>query len=122
MIPSGTKVVVKIKNKWFVATISDKFKLIRKKAISKLSDVKDDGVVTLNYYIKKMNIDKSPEDIINTLKCDSLYVFYVEDDKPNQSWDKYWWKDKNKICLSCKNKCKQSSRVEIINCNQYEEE
>jgi len=32
-----------------------------------------------------------------------------------------FWKDKNEICLNCKNKCKQSSKVKIEYCPKYTE-
>lgn len=32
---------------------------------------------------------------------------------------KLFWKEKNKVCLKCQKKCKQSSKVVLIKCNDY---
>jgi hypothetical protein len=31
-----------------------------------------------------------------------------------------WWEDYNKVCLACKKKCKQSSKVKVVVCPLYE--
>jgi len=33
--------------------------------------------------------------------------------------NKLFWKELNKKCLQCINKCKQSSKVTILKCNNY---
>lgn len=33
-----------------------------------------------------------------------------------------WWKDTNELCEQCKNDCKQSSKVKMERCPQYEQD
>jgi hypothetical protein len=36
-----------------------------------------------------------------------------------KQWEKWWFKEFNKICLQCTKKCKQSDKV-TLNCPQYQ--
>jgi len=33
-------------------------------------------------------------------------------------WTKWFWEEKHKQCISCQNKCYQSSKVDL-NCSKY---
>jgi len=36
-----------------------------------------------------------------------------------KQYEKWFWKDFNKTCIECINNCKQSSKVKLLNCNNY---
>jgi len=35
-------------------------------------------------------------------------------------WEKWWWKKSNKLCIGCRQRCKQSWRVKVYRCYQFE--
>jgi hypothetical protein len=37
----------------------------------------------------------------------------------DRQMEKEYWKEKNKICMQCINKCKQSSKVSVLSCTKY---
>ena len=37
-----------------------------------------------------------------------------------RQFEKWYWKDLNKTCIECKNDCKQSDKVLLLNCDKYE--
>ena len=43
-----------------------------------------------------------------------------EEHEPSHSWEKWFGRTINKLCRDCTKKCKQSSKVKIINCPQFE--
>ncbi len=125
MIPAGTIIVGKLlgKGSWVMATISEKGNLTKKKSLAKLADVKDQGFITLNNWLKLTKSTEEAKTIMDTLGCTSLYIYYAEapnpDTKSVKAWEKAWWKELNSYCLGCKNKCKQSSKTDILSCSQY---
>ena len=125
MLKPGTVVVCRLVStkKWVVATVSEKSKLTKKKSVAKLADVKDDGFITLNSYLKLTKSEDEPGTIMDTLACNSLYVKYEEavnpDSKGVKQWEKVWWSKYNEMCQGCQKKCKQSSHVNIVSCGTY---
>ena len=74
--------------------------------------------------LKPMENDISPDDnlfIINggMLQKESSYE-HLSDAVDSRDWEKWWWKRKHPLCLRCVKTCKQSSKVKIIQCPQYE--
>jgi hypothetical protein len=70
---------------------------------------------------------KETKNILKKLNMRSLYVY---DEPPILSdkgtltkpqWEKYWFRYIHPKCLKCINKCKESSRVDIIKCPKYKE-
>lgn len=115
-------VVYKRGGKWFTGTIKDS-KLRKKKQIKKLGDVTDtQEYITLKRWIKDNKKEYEPDTIYEQLKVQALYFKKVEKEKEGIGGTapsaKQFWAKYNSICLKCKNKCKQSSRVTIINCNR----
>jgi len=39
-----------------------------------------------------------------------------------KQYEKWYWKDYNKICLTCINKCKQSHIATLVKCPQFVKE
>ena len=40
----------------------------------------------------------------------------------NKGMEEEWWEHTNELCKTCKQDCKQSSKVELDRCPQYEKE
>jgi hypothetical protein len=40
--------------------------------------------------------------------------------KTTASWEKWFWQSEHERCRACVRSCKQSSRVKIIHCPQYQ--
>ena len=124
MLKEGTVVATRLLDKkWVVAQINSKGKLTRKKSISKLADVKDQGFITLASWLKLTKSTEESQSVMNDLGCTSLYIQYEEavnpDSKGVKQWEKTWWLKFNDYCNGCKKKCKQSSHTQIYSCNQY---
>jgi len=124
MIPAGTIIVCKLLNRsWVMATISEKGNLTKKKSLTKLADVKDQGFITLGSWLKLTKSVLNPDELMEKMGCSSLYIHYAEapnpDTKSVKAWEKIWWKEPNEYCLGCKKSCKQSSKVDILSCSQY---
>jgi len=57
----------------------------------------------------------------NELQCTKLeHSLYLKKDETSRDWERWWWNKTNKLCLQCALPCKQSSRVKIILCPQYQ--
>jgi len=123
MLEIGTKVVANVDGKWYIAEISKSGNLTKKKQIKKLGDVRE-NTVTLKSFVKDHKIDVNTNDILSKLKCKSLYILTESGesklDESIKSWEKRFWAQKNPLCNTCKNKCKQSHRVDVIYCRKYE--
>lgn len=52
------------------------------------------------------------KELLKTVKVTEMYVFVEDDDD--------FWAYFNHKCNTCKRKCKQSHKVEIVSCPQYE--
>ena len=115
-------VVYKRGGKWYTGTIKD-FKLRKKKQIKKLGDVTDtQEYITLKRWIKENKKEYNPDEIYEKLNVQALYIKKVEKEKEGLTRTapsaKQFWAKYNSLCLKCKNNCKQSSRVTIVNCNR----
>lgn len=122
---SGTVVAARLLNKkWVVATISEAGNLTKKKSIETLSAVKDDGFIALKQYLKIMKLEADPVAIMDKLGAISLYVQHepegdMAEAKGLKAIEKAFWAKMNELCRSCKGKCKQSSRVDVIMCPSF---
>lgn len=111
-------VVYKRGGKWFTGTIKDS-KLRKKKQIKKLGDVTDtQEYITLKRWIKDNKKEYEPDTIYQQLNVQALYLKKIKVEKNGAPSAKEFWAEYNSLCLKCKNKCKQSSRVTIVNCNR----
>lgn len=118
------KIVYRKNNKWFTGKINAEGKLRKGIAIKKMSDVKNiDDYITLKKYIKENKKSFTSEEILKNFGVESLYVRKIVEEKTSLKdtiksvSSKEYWKKRHPLCLKCKNKCKQSSRVIIVNCN-----
>lgn len=120
-------VVFRRDNKWFTGTIKDD-KLRKKKQIKKLSDVTDTHEYsTLKKWMKDTKNTSEADDLLTQFKVQSLYIKKVEPvivksegETVQHPTAKQFWAKFNSICIKCKNKCKQSSYAEILNCNSMQ--
>ncbi|MFA5396714.1 MAG: hypothetical protein WC346_11975 [Methanogenium sp.] len=147
MVPN-CKVAFKKNRKYFRGKLVDE-KIIGPKQYMHLSDIpKFDKYITIKFYIRKSKADINLKSLLKKLEIDNLYllldeisvsskkktkVYKVTKEKVDKStlsvplsadltlrgWEKAWFKIKNKLCVDCTKKCKQSARVTIINCPFY---
>jgi len=115
--------VVKSEGKWFIGFISgDKF--APKSQITKLSEVKGiSDYMTLKKWLKERNEDFEDKDVdamLEVLGVERCYVLNKPYKMTSKEWEKWWWSDYNKLCLDCEKDCKQSWRVQIVNCWKLE--
>ena len=113
--------VVKKENKWYIGFLDGlTFKIT--KEVKKLSDVKEvTDYKTFKSFLKDQDKSLDLEPLI--LEKTGLQKIYVLD-KPIEpgvkEFTSWWWSDINKKCSDCICTCKQSSKVEILKCPQYE--
>jgi hypothetical protein len=121
MIELKISAVVKKDGKWFIGYLDGlNFKTTRQ--IKKLKDVKKvTDYKTFKRFLKDQ--DKSPDLEPLILQKTGLQKIYVLD-KPIEpgikEFENWWWSSINKKCLDCIGTCKQSSKVELVKCPDYE--
>lgn len=112
-------VVIKKNNKWFLGFIDGK-KLIEKKPIKKLSDIKKETTYRgLSAYLKLNKYKLTEEQILKKLKVDKIYVLKNPIGLEAKELEKWMWMDYNKKCKKCIKNCKQSHRVNLVSCKGY---
>lgn len=132
MFETGTSIIIKRANKWHVAEIGAKGQPIKLSApILKLANVsKKHLYISLKQYLKlNEREDIEPATILQTLGVTSLYIIKPapkeasKEEAPTnltpKQWESQWFSEKNQLCISCKRKCKQSKKVEILQCTNY---
>jgi len=115
----NSSAVIKKDGKWFLGFIQDNsFK--SKRQIKKLSDAKDiSDYKTLKNFLKeklKNYSEKDYEKYLKKLNVEKCYILEKPVELTGREWEKWWWNNLNPLCINCKKSCKQSSRVEIVNC------
>jgi len=116
-------VVVKRDNKWYIGWVDGKQFHVTD-TIKKLSDVKDlSGYVTLKKHIKDRGLDPSKEkDLLTMFGFQSVYVLNRPINPSAEEFEAYWWETLNKKCIQCIKECKQSSKVVVEYCPDFEGE
>ena len=76
-----------------------------------------------NNYQDRLKKNLSKTQIMNFYHKNSLKKvwFYdkVEDSLNFYGFNNHWFNHKNEVCLKCKKKCKQSSKVLLVNCPKF---
>lgn len=120
----NTPAVVKSKGKWFIGFISNN-KFEPRSQIKKLSEAKSfSDYITLKKWLKERLKNFEENDVDKTLKLLGVEKCYILN-KPimlkAKEWERWWWSEYNSLCLDCEKECKQSWRVNIINCWKLEQ-
>jgi len=63
--------------------------------------------------IKKRGRKADPTKVRKPKVADLKVDENLSDAKKEKAFEKIWWKNLNKLCLSCKNSCKQSAMVSL---------
>ena len=113
--------VVKKGGSWFIGYL-DGLNFKTTKQVKRLSDVKEvTDYKTFKRFLKDQGKSLDLEPLI--LEKTGLQKIYVLD-KPiepgTKEFENWWWNSLNDMCWECTQTCKQSSKVKIIKCPQYE--
>jgi hypothetical protein len=121
------KLVLKRKGVYIVGSIKNlKFKKI--KEFKKLNEVRMFySLISLKNYLKKKELEIAEPEMLKKLDADLIYIIDEEfgEELPMERTpfelkeEEKWWKKCNKLCLTCENLCKQSTKVEILVCPLY---
>jgi hypothetical protein len=114
--------VVRRKNKWYTGKIS-KGRFYKSQEIKRLSDVENvSDYVTLKRFLKKYK--DNPLVVrslgLDKLKADSVYILDTSE-KDADSFERNWWSKLNSKCIKCSKECKQSSKIDLLKCPDFEE-
>ena len=114
--------VVKKDGKWFIGYL-DGLNFKTTKQVKKLNDVREvSDYKTFKRFLKDQGKSLDLEPLI--LKRTGLERIYVLDQpiEPSaEEFESWWWSGINKECLDCTQPCKQSSKVVLVVCPQFEE-
>ena len=63
---------------------------------------------------------RNPNEINATLPQNDTENGVFSDFETSRKWEKWWWRTINKLCRGCTRECKQSNKVKVVVCPQYE--
>jgi len=112
---------------WFIGTIEG-FDFTEEKKVQKFADIgKVEDWISLKEYLKKHNFSESLEDrFLKEIVCDSIFISKEEPSSSilltEKEAEKYWWNERNSLCIKCTKECKQSGFAQVISCTIYQEE
>ena len=113
-------VVVRKKNEWLIGKI-DGFKFTALRKIKKLKDV--DGVANYkplkDFMVEHGKHPKFAKILLKETKLDSIYILDRPSYYSGEEVEDMWWENCNNKCLDCAMSCKQSKKVNIVNCPDY---
>jgi len=122
-------VVVRRGNKYWAGVIDD-LSFTPCGGIKRLDDIKNLNLITLYDYAQVIGLDytkKKLDDIRKQIGYSEIWIVDDEspspnknDDVPNITWKKWYFKFIHPMCQKCVKGCKQSSRVGVF-CNMFEE-
>lgn len=114
-------VVVRKGKGWFVGNIN-KNTFVESGQIKKLKDVMNvTDYISLSQYLKREQMPETLEKtILKETELDRIYILSKPINPTATEFERYWWKGHNRKCKKCARKCKQSSKVEVYYCNQFE--
>ena len=73
-----------------------------------------------NKPLNENRIPRKPNGINATLLQIDTESDVFGEHEPSRSWEKWFGRTTNKLCRDCTKKCKQSSKVKVICCPQFE--
>jgi hypothetical protein len=121
----GLEVVGKRDGKWIRAQVIEG-KLKKKKTLddTKLGALEPD-LITLREYTRKHGLTVDNEQFKKKFKMRRIYVIdqpqdSKDEEKAVENFEKWWWKEFNKVCITCTKDCKQSSQVVLVACPSYQ--
>lgn len=121
--------VIKIGNKWYRCILNEELNGQERgrEYKSKISDLKSDGFITLNSFLKTYKIKKKEKTILKNLNANRLYIQPSKDDKipkkvkkkKDKDFDNPWKVDKEQLlkygpgykqkCYMCEKECKMKA-------------
>lgn len=113
------KCILKKKNRWFTG-ILDGSSFKKDIEIGSIKDVSDyKKYKTLRAFLFDHKCGVEPSVIYDKLKVKKIYVLDEPIRLSVKRFDQYWWQVINHRCRECSNTCKQSSKVTISMCPEY---
>jgi len=113
--------VLQKKEKLFYGYIS-KGRFYKNRELTKRSDVKDiSNYITLKQFLKKHKDSPILNELnIEKIKAKNIYLLNQVVGLPKDFFEVMWWGKFNKKCEKCRMDCKQSHKVVIERCPNYE--
>lgn len=102
-------------------------KILRKKEVSgKLKDLRGEKVNLSTFLWQNSSFEMTKDEFLKQVKADKIY--FGEDSAPmtkteanaEVEFEKWFWKKYNAYCMKCKKNCKQSWKVTVETCKQFE--
>ena len=112
-------VVIKRGNDWLIGeTDFQTFTAVKK--VKRLKDVKDVvNTKTLKKYLKDNKKDELFEKILKNIDAKSVYVMNKPMFQETETVQDDWMKHFNVKCKKCTESCKQSNKVKVVKCLQF---